>query len=334
MNPTRFSVPFQILGAGKGTILRPPIFLRYRRLPVVLLDPGRYQTNKPVRPISPAPAAPPTAPPSFSNTLRLRFPAPAADVFSLSPGILQRPCCSSIATSQQPRLPGRHYSLRPPPSTPPPPPAAPTCLRPLPWPPPLSSRPLLLSPAATLQLLVVAQSLAAAQLPSPSPTPDRRAARPQPAPPNHQECSAQPPEHRSLATRLPTGHQTPFLALSGGIWSKAPSTYNPVVLKGMEHKIGEAIVRTLSDTFASEAATVSMHATHFSKLVVEEQEKQHELKALHVALIVDHKRIFIENAKLKNDLAMQDSTSAVGPRLEELEKMREEIQKTREEAEK
>lgn len=103
------------------------------------------------------------------------------------------------------------------------------------------------------------------------------------------------------------------------IRSKAPSTYNHVVLKGMEHKIGEAIVRTLSDTFASEAATISMHATHFSKLVVEEQEKQHELKALHVALIVDHKRIFIENAKLKNDLAMQDSTSAAGPRLEELD---------------
>ncbi|XP_059068545.1 vegetative cell wall protein gp1-like [Cryptomeria japonica] len=40
------------------------------------------------------------------------------------------------------------------------------------------------------------------------------------APPCHRSSTRPPPERRSLATGPPTGHQTPFLALSGGDLSK------------------------------------------------------------------------------------------------------------------
>ncbi|XP_057863823.2 uncharacterized protein LOC131071878 [Cryptomeria japonica] len=67
-------------------------------------------------------------------------------------------------------------------------------------------------------------------------------------------------------------------------------------------------------------------------MVVEEKDKRHErLKVLHVALNADHSRIFIENAKLKVDLAKRDSMSLVGPKPEELEKRKEELQKAKEE---
>lgn len=119
------------------------------------------------------------------------------------------------------------------------------------------------------------------------------------------------------------------------VWSKAPSTNKHVVLRGMEHKTCDAVVRTIVDTTSLEAATVLMHVVHFSKLVIEEKEKQHErLKALHVALNADHRRLFIENAKMRDDLAERNSTSAMGPKPEELEKMKEELQKEKEEAEK
>lgn len=105
------------------------------------------------------------------------------------------------------------------------------------------------------------------------------------------------------------------------LWSKAPSIDKPVVLRGMEHKMGDTVVRTLVDTTASEATTVSMHVAHFAKLVIEEKEKQHErLKALHVALNADHRRLFIENAKLRVELVERNSTSVVGPKPKELEK--------------
>lgn len=48
------------------------------------------------------------------------------------------------------------------------------------------------------------------------------------------------------------------------LWSKAPSTKKPIVLQGVQRKIGDVVVRTLQDTTALEAIAISKHAIQFT----------------------------------------------------------------------
>lgn len=44
------------------------------------------------------------------------------------------------------------------------------------------------------------------------------------------------------------------------LWSKAPNTNKPtLVLQGVEHKEGDAIIKTLADTTTSKVVAISIH---------------------------------------------------------------------------
>lgn len=50
------------------------------------------------------------------------------------------------------------------------------------------------------------------------------------------------------------------------IWAKAPNTERPIVLQGIQQRLGEVVIRMLEDTNALKFATITTHATHFAKL--------------------------------------------------------------------
>lgn len=117
------------------------------------------------------------------------------------------------------------------------------------------------------------------------------------------------------------------------VWSKAPRTQKPIVLQGVQQKIGDAIVRMLEDTTASKAVAISKHAVQFAQLPVEDLKQKHvQLKDMHVALNAKYNELFIENIALKEQIKklLVDSSGEIRPR--ELEKMNKEMQRVKDEA--
>lgn len=103
-------------------------------------------------------------------------------------------------------------------------------------------------------------------------------------------------------------------------------------MHSIEQKFGDAIVRTLADTIALEAATLPFHATHFAKVATKEEENKHEeLKQNHVALNASHNVLHIANIILKKELATRDSTALSNENFENIQRIEAEVQKKKRE---
>lgn len=93
-------------------------------------------------------------------------------------------------------------------------------------------------------------------------------------------------------------------------WEKAPHTEKPRLLYGVEEKVGDEIVRTLKDTSTVEATKISLHVSFFAKAIIEEEERKHDILKKHDAdLFASFNKLYIENAKLKKELAKRDVAS-------------------------
>lgn len=73
-----------------------------------------------------------------------------------------------------------------------------------------------------------------------------------------------------------------------------------------------------------------MYTAHFAKLAAEEEEKRHEaLRNIHVSVTHDHNKLYIENVRLIKELAKRDPISLIGPKPEEIEKLKEYLQRAK-----